>query len=38
MNGGTTFLPKPYTLHTLLARAEAMTRQGRPDIWCQESD
>jgi len=28
MNESTSFLPKPYTLQTLLKRAEAMTRQA----------
>jgi two-component system cell cycle sensor histidine kinase/response regulator CckA len=33
----TAFLPKPYTLQALLARAEAMTRQDAPDLSCQDS-
>jgi two-component system cell cycle sensor histidine kinase/response regulator CckA len=31
MNSHTAFLPKPYTLHALLARADAMTRPPCPD-------
>jgi two-component system cell cycle sensor histidine kinase/response regulator CckA len=35
MMPNTAFLPKPYTLQALLARADAMSRQGTPS--CQDS-
>jgi two-component system cell cycle sensor histidine kinase/response regulator CckA len=37
LSQNTAFLPKPYTLQALLARAEAMTRQGAVNKTCRDS-